>query len=169
MGNRAPSACRASIHGIMVASWEGGPCNLMTMGHLAHNSNKEPRTKGKELLICPPLTPPGGSVSAFWDCPFTGPDLLVEHRSPARPQHPPRGLGSLRHHRPLRVGTPTVQHTRPDLRHLRPGRLPHKKQRRKNGVGGNGHHGTGQRAVPAAAGGLYLLCARGGSGGPGWP
>jgi hypothetical protein len=66
--------------------------------------------------------------------PLRGPDLLVEHRSPARPQHPPRGLGSLRHHRPLRVRTPTVQHTRPDLRHLRPGRLPYKKQRRRNGL-----------------------------------
>src|SRR3712207_7655414 len=46
-------------------------------------------------------------------------------------------------------------------------RLSHQKPRRTPGVGGDGHDGAGQRPVPAASGGFYLLRARGRAGGPG--
>src|SRR5215208_4511059 len=48
-------------------------------------------------------------------------DILVESRSPARPQHPLRGLVSLRHHHTLRAHPPLWQHPRSDpcdLRHV---------------------------------------------------
>jgi hypothetical protein len=60
-----------------------------------------------------------------WPVPLQGDDLLLQPRPPTRPQHSPRGLVPLRHHRLLRAQAPPPQRPRRhlgDLRHLCLGR-----------------------------------------------
>src|ERR687893_3237382 len=83
-------------------------------------------------------------------------------RSPARPEHRLRGLGSLRQHQLLRAEAPAGQWARPDLcdlRCLRFGSLPRKGSRRTPRVGGYGHHVDSQRPVRDDRWDFYLRCA----------
>src|SRR5215208_5619196 len=95
-----------------------------------------------------------------WPTPLRGHDLLLEHRSPTRPQHPLRGLGPLRHNRLLRaqapVPYPTWHHLR-DLRHDRPRSLPNQESGWTHGVVGYAHHRARLLAVLDLGWSLYLL------------
>src|SRR5215218_6679273 len=140
---------------IIAASWGKGP--------LAEEDRKEYTYVHTRYHQVDSQRPTGSA-------PLWGADLLLEHRSPTGPQHPLRGLVSLRHYQRLRAKAPSPYHPGHHFRDLRldcPRSLPNQKSGRTHGVVGHGHQRGGVLSVLDLGRGLYLRRTTGGAGLPG--